>query len=166
MEHEQELQRLAEQDRLFVFDRFDHNAAWELGTRLRSAALTRGVSITIEVRLLRETVFFCAMAGTTPENADWARRKRNTVELLHRSSYAVGVAAGRDGTTALEKMGLDPRDHASHGGSVPIRVAGVGCVGAATVSGLPQRDDHELVAEVMAALRGAQLSPAPPPTPR
>jgi len=46
--------------------------------------------VTIEIRLARETVFFHAMRGTTPANADWARRKRNTVELLQRSSYAIG----------------------------------------------------------------------------
>jgi uncharacterized protein (UPF0303 family) len=145
-----DLARLAEQERLLRFARFDQATAWELGTRLRAAAQARGVAVAIEVRLLRETVFFCAMPGTTPENADWARRKRNTVELLQRSSYAVGRSLQQDGLTLEQKMGLALRDYASHGGSFPIRVEGVGCVGAVTVSGLPQRDDHELVTSVIA----------------
>ena len=37
--------------------------------------------------------------------------------------------------------------HTAHGGSFPIRVAGVGIVGAVTVSGLPQAQDHALVVE-------------------
>jgi uncharacterized protein (UPF0303 family) len=49
-------------------------------------------------------------------------------------------------------MGLPERDVASHGGSFPIVVDGVGCIGAVTVSGLPQRVDHELVVEALAAL--------------
>ena len=152
MNAEADLERLADQEDLLRFPRFDEAAAWELGTRLRAAAMARGVAVAIEVRLLRETVFFCAMPGTTPENADWARRKRNTVELLQRSSYVVGLSLKRDGVSLEEKLGLPLRDYASHGGSVPVRVEGVGCVGAATVSGLPQREDHELVVETMTTL--------------
>jgi uncharacterized protein (UPF0303 family) len=152
MDIDSELERLAEQERLLRFARFDLATAWELGTRLRAAAEARGVAVAIEIRLLRETVFFCAMPGTTPENADWARRKRNSVELLQRSSYAVGRSLEQAGTSLEQKMGLPLRDYASHGGSLPIQVEGVGCVGAVTVSGLPQREDHELVAEVMAGL--------------
>jgi len=151
---ETDLARLDAQERVLHLRTFDLGMAWELGTRLRSTALQRSVAIAIEVRLQRETVFFCAMPGTTPENADWARRKRNAVELMHRSSYAIGLALERDGSTLEKKMALPLRDYAVHGGSMPIRVEGVGCVGAVTVSGLPQRDDHELVASVLADLCG------------
>ena len=154
MDLQEELARVREQERVLRYTRFDHASAWELGTRLRAAAEARKVSITIEVRLLRETIFFCAMPGTTPENSDWARRKRNTVELLQKSSYAVGLSLKHEGLTLEQKMGLPARDHASHGGSFPIRVDGVGCVGAVTVSGLPQREDHELVAAVIADMCG------------
>jgi len=151
---ERDLTRLDEQERVLRFPAFDLATAWELGTRLRAAALQRGVAIAIEVRLQRETVFFCAMPGTTPENADWARRKRNTVELMQRSSYAVGRKLERDNATLEQKMALPLRDYAAHGGSFPIRVEGVGCVGAVTVSGLPQREDHVLVTSVIAEMCG------------
>lgn len=159
MDPDDELSRLDQQARRLRLAAFNLQTAWELGTRLRAAAEARGVAVTIEVRLLRETVFFCAMPGTTPGNADWARRKRNTVELLQRSSYAVGLSLKREGQSLEQKLGLALRDYASHGGGVPIDVEGVGCVGVATVSGLPQRDDHELVAEVLAALRDAPPRP-------
>jgi uncharacterized protein (UPF0303 family) len=55
-------------------------------------------------------------------------------------------------------MALDPRDHAAHGGSFPLLVRGTGCVGAVTVSGLPQRVDHELVVEALAARCGVPLN--------
>jgi uncharacterized protein (UPF0303 family) len=152
MDHAQELHRISEQQRGLRLQRFDLATAWELGTALRTAAASRAVAVAIEVRLLRETAFFCAMPGTTPENGDWARRKRNTVELLQRSSYTVWLELARDSLTLEQKMGLPLRDYAFHGGSVPILVDGVGCVGTATVSGLPQRDDHELVVAVMAEL--------------
>jgi uncharacterized protein (UPF0303 family) len=72
--------------------------------------------------------------------------------LLQKSSYAVGLSLKQEGLTLEQKMGLPARDYASHGGSFPIRVDGVGCVGAVTVSGLPQREDHELVAAVIAEM--------------
>jgi uncharacterized protein (UPF0303 family) len=148
----EDIARIAEQERRLRPERFDEETAWELGTRLRLLAAAHGVAVAIEVRLARETVFFCAMPGTAAVNADWARRKRNTVELMARSSYGVGRAMELEGTSLQAKMGLPPRDYASHGGGFPIRVACGACVGAVTVSGLPQRDDHALVVEALASL--------------
>ena len=114
--------------------------------------------MTIEVRLGGQTVFLHAMRGTSPSNADWARRKRNVVEWLHRPSYAIGLETARDGRSELALMGLREWDVADHGGSFPIVVEGVGCVGAVTVSGLPQRADHDLVVEALADLCGVDLA--------
>ena len=116
--------------------------------------LAAGAAVTVEVRLHGQTVFLHAMAGTTPANADWARRKRNMVDAVHKPSYAIGLAAKRDGRSSIEAMALDRRDHTDHGGCVPIRVIGTGVVGTVTVSGLPEREDHELVVEVLAARCG------------
>lgn len=152
-----DLDRIEEQQRRLHLTSFDEDTAWLLGTDLRRRAIERGAAVTIEVRLGAETVFLVAMRGTAPANADWARRKRNVVELLHRPSYAVGLEAERDGRSLLELMGLSDRDVACHGGSFPIVVDGVGCVGVVTVSGLPQRMDHELVVEALADLCGVEL---------
>jgi uncharacterized protein (UPF0303 family) len=80
------------------------------------------------------------------------------VEWLHQPSYSVGLHAARDGRSILELMGLSDRDHASHGGSFPIVVESVGCVGAVTVSGLPQRIDHALVVEALATAVGVPIA--------
>jgi uncharacterized protein (UPF0303 family) len=45
-------------------------------------------------------------------------------------------------------------DYAGHGGCFPIRVTGTGVVAAVTVSGLPQRADHELAVEALCAELG------------
>jgi len=148
----EDIHRISEQERRLVWAHFDLDRAWQLGSRLRELALTQELALTIEVRLARETVFFCAMPGVTPANADWARRKRNTVELLHRSSYGIGRTLQQDGQTLSETMGLAPRDYASHGGSFPIRATHVGVVGTATVSGAPQRMDHNILVIAIADL--------------
>ena len=153
-----DLARIDEQLRRLRFTRFDETDAWELGADLRRRAVDRGVAVTIEIRIAGSTVFMCAMAGTSPANADWARRKRNVVELLHQPSYAVGLEEIRDGRSVLAQMGRPDHEVASHGGSFPIIVDGVGCIGAVTVSGLPQRDDHELVVEALAARCGVDVA--------
>jgi uncharacterized protein (UPF0303 family) len=145
-----DLDRIAYQEHRLRLPAFDETIAWKLGSRLRELAEERGEAVTVEVRLGGATVFFAAMHGTTPANADWARRKRNLVELLHVSSYRLGLEAKRDGRSAIEQMGLDPKHHANHGGAFPVVVDSVGVVGVITVSGLPQRADHELVVEVLA----------------
>jgi len=153
-----DLARLAEQEQRLVCAAFDEGSAWTLGTSIKSLCEARGVAVSIEVRLARETVFFYAMPGTSPNNADWVRRKRNTVELLQHSSYSVGLGYQRDGGSLVEKLGVSLRDFATHGGSFPIRVRGVGCVGAVTVSGVPQREDHAIVVEALAAYCGVALA--------
>ena len=153
----EDIQRVSEQERRLVCAHFDLDVAWQFGSHLREIALTQELPLTIEVRLAHETVFFCAMPGVTPANADWARRKRNTVELLHRSSYGIGRALEQEGQTLLGTMGLAPRDYASHGGSFPIRAMHVGFIGTATVSGAPQRVDHNIVVMALANLCGVPI---------
>jgi uncharacterized protein (UPF0303 family) len=158
MEHERDLARIAAQEQALQFDSFDAAAAWELGGALKAAAEARGVAVTIEIRLAGHTSFLYAMPGTAPVNADWARRKRNVVELLGRSSYAVGLDQAQKQVSLEENTGLPLRDYATHGGSFPLRVRGVGLVGAITVSGLPQRDDHALIVAVLAERFGRPLA--------
>ena len=147
MSIKKDLAKIAIQEERLQFQDFDADTAWKLGNRLKAHAETRGVAVTIEIRVGKETIFFFAMQGAKPENADWARRKRNVVDLLWRSSYAVGLSLQEEQSSLEAKMGLPLRDYTAHGGSFPIRVAGVGIVGAVTVSGLPQAQDHALVVE-------------------
>ena len=157
MSIKKDLARIAVQEERLQFQDFDADTAWKLGNRLKANAETRGVAVTIEIRVGKETVFFFAMPGVNPSNADWARRKRNVVELLWRSSYAVGLALQEEESSLEVKLGLPTRDYAPHGGSFPIRVVGVGVIGTVTVSGLPQRDDHAMLVEELAGMLGVPL---------
>jgi len=148
MNIDQDLERIALQEKRLQFDHFDSEVAWALGNALKSAAEKRQVAVAIDIQLHGHPLFFYAMPGTTPDNCDWIRRKRNVVMRYHRSSYAIGLKHERARTT-LQNVGLDLKDYAAHGGCFPILLAGTGCVGTITVSGLPQRDDHALVVAVL-----------------
>lgn len=151
---EHDLARIALQEERLQFDRFDSSTAWTLGMRLKEAAETQQAAVTIDIQLHGRPLFFYAMPNTTPEQVDWIRRKRNVVLRFHRSSYAVGLQLQQEQTTLTEKVGVELRDYAPHGGCFPLILRGTGCIGTITVSGLPQREDHELIVAVLATMLG------------
>ena len=157
-------ERVALQERELQLPAVDMKLAWELGTRLRTLAVERGLRVVIDVRRFGQPLFYAALEGTSPDNPEWVRRKSNVVARFHRSSYAVGLNLALKNETLQEKQGLPVCDYATHGGSFPLAVAGTGVVGSATISGLAQRDDHELVGEALCGLLGrdyAELKLAP-----
>ncbi|NKL02198.1 heme-degrading domain-containing protein [Rhizobium leguminosarum bv. viciae] len=156
MTTEDDLSRIVEQEKVLSFDAFDLTTAWQLGKLLQELATERGLGIAIDVTLHSMPVFYAALPGVTPDNVNWVRRKRNMVLRYFRSSYASGLKLQRDGKT-VEDNGLSGADFAPHGGSFPINVKGTGCIGAVTVSGLPQRDDHNLAVEALALMLAKDL---------
>lgn len=155
---EEDMAKIAEQERALVFDRFDLTTAWDLGSLLRHTAVERGLSVVIDVRLHSMSAFYTALPGTTADNENWVRRKRNLVLRFFQSSYGIGRKLDLQGDTVEDRYGISAADHAPHGGSFPIKVAGVGCIGAVTVSGLPQREDHNMVVEALARMSGKDIS--------
>jgi uncharacterized protein (UPF0303 family) len=147
----EDLAAIDAQEKELQFTQFDEIAAWKLGTRVRELAIAKKFAVVIDVRKFGQPMFYCALPGTTPDNPEWVRRKSNTVARFHRSSYAIGLESQQSGRTLAEHQGLPVADYAVHGGSFPIRVNGAGVIGAVTVSGVPQRSDHELVVESLCA---------------
>jgi uncharacterized protein (UPF0303 family) len=146
--------QIAEQERVLVFPGFDAHTAWSLGSGLRSMAEERELPVVIDIRRFgdpHQQLFYTALPGTTPDNARWVLRKAKIVARFHRSSYAAGLYLQEQGTTFEAKYSLPDAEYATHGGAFPITVAGAGIIGSVTVSGLPQRADHELVVEGICA---------------
>ena len=154
---EADIARIAEQERLLRFARFGPDEAWTLGALLRDMALAAAAPVAIDISLRDRTLFHCALPGSTTDNAEWIRRKRNTVLRLWRSSYAIGLSLALKGESQETAHVLPLADYAVHGGGFPIALDGLGCVGVVTVSGLPQRQDHTLVADALAQLLHVDL---------
>jgi len=148
----EDLEQISQQERELVLPHLDAQIAWELGSRLRTMAIERNLAVVIDVRRFGQPLFYAAMDGTTPDNVEWVRRKSNVVARFHRSSYAIGLKEKIKSETLFETQGLPVADYATHGGSFPLAVTGAGVIGSATVSGLPQRGDHELVIEALCAI--------------
>jgi uncharacterized protein (UPF0303 family) len=146
---------LEEQERRLVLTRFDEGVAVDLGLALVAHARTDALPIVIDIRTPDRTLFHAAMPGAVPLNDNWARRKSNAALMWQASSLLIGTRLAAKGDS-LAAQGLPEADFADHGGSVPIRVAGVGVVAAVTVSGLPSVEDHALVVRAIEELMQGQ----------
>ena len=142
-------QQLAEQEARLQLDSFDNTTAIALGLHLLHAAQERDLPVVISVRRNGQRLFHAALPGTAPDNDAWIARKRRVVERYGCASYLVGARFRAKGTTFEESSRLDPDRYAAHGGSFPLTVRDVGVIGAVTVSGLPQVEDHRLVVEAL-----------------
>jgi uncharacterized protein (UPF0303 family) len=153
-----DLGRIALQESRLRFDAFDAETAWTLALTLREAGVAREVPIVAVVETWAMQLAAFALPGATADNFDWARRKINIVRRLQRSSYAVGLQLAERGKTLADLGALPERDYATHGGAFPIFVRGAGCIGAVAVSGLPQREDHEMVVAALARVLNQDLA--------
>lgn len=149
---DRDLECIEKQEKALCFEHFNLETAWELGSMLHKMASSRKLGVAIDITLHSMPAFYASLPGSTADNANWVRRKRNLVLRFLKSSYGIGLQLSRQGTSVEQKFGLPATDFAPHGGSFPINVRNTGCIGAVTVSGLPQREDHNLVVEALAIL--------------
>jgi uncharacterized protein (UPF0303 family) len=135
---------LAEEQRL-VFADFDHDTAWELGSRLRAEAMHAQLPVAIAIRRHGQCLFHAALPGSSVDNDAWLLRKAAVAEHYGHSSYYVGCIFRADGKDFDVDSRLDTSVFAAHGGAFPIILEKSGCIGSITVSGLPQVEDHRFV---------------------
>ena len=148
-----DIQRIKHQEQVLQFKSMSEDDAFALGCQMRARALEKKLPLVMEIRVGNKPLFYVALPGTTPENPDWVRRKVNTVYRFEGCSYRVGLELKQRGMQLDQMRGVDPLQFAAAGGGFPIRIGGL-VVGSVTVSGIPQRDDHNFVVECLAAYLG------------
>ena len=143
------LDALVAEEQELQFPSFSADVAWTLGSHIYQRAKAASLPIAIEVSRNGQQLFFAALPGATPDNAEWISRKRAVVQRFHHSSLYMSVEAEVKGRPFLQRYGLSEQEYAAAGGGFPIFVRETGCVGAIVVSGLPQLEDHRLVTEAI-----------------
>jgi len=139
------LDQIAQEEKDLVLDQFTEDDAWDLGCLIVEEARKRTARIAVDIRRPSQILFHAALAGATPDNDEWIRRKSNVVFRFEKASFAVGIGLALAEATIDKKSFVSPLDYSPHGGAFPIRVRGCGLIACATVSGLPQEEDHALV---------------------
>lgn len=158
-EYDELLTILREQENDIQFTEFNNETALEVGLALLEAAHATGKAVTIDIFRAGQQLFHYAMSGTNADNDAWIRRKSNVVLRFGHSSYYIGTYLKNMGQSIEQKYLLPESEYGAHGGSFPLTIRNVGVVGAITVSGLPQAEDHELVVSTLRAFLARKHEP-------
>jgi uncharacterized protein (UPF0303 family) len=150
MSGQADLDLIIEQEKRLAFSVFSEQDAFKIGSALKERADAQGAPIVIDISLWDRKLFYFARPGSTSDNEEWVRRKFNLVRRAHKSSYRFARELAVSGKTMAERS-LSDADYAAAGGCFPIRLTNAGVIGAVTISGLPQRDDHTWVVSAIAA---------------
>ena len=129
-----------------VFDSFDLNDAWHLGSSAVDEILEKGYSLSVQIVLAGRVVFKAALNGVSQDTEPWLVGKAAAALLFESSSMRVRLRKDADPSVI---DGLDEDLYRTHGGSVPIRVRGRGIIGTITVSGEPDVVDHAVAMEAL-----------------
>jgi uncharacterized protein (UPF0303 family) len=144
---EDDIARVKRQEQELVLPAFDEAVAFDIGSAIRQRALAEGLSLVVDLRTWDRQLFFSATPGTSADNAEWVRRKINSVRRFQRASYRLVLERGEQPFSV--QSGADPADYVIAGGGFPIRVPGAGIIGCLTISGLPGRKDHGVAVDAL-----------------
>jgi uncharacterized protein (UPF0303 family) len=147
MTTQDDIEIVKRQEHDLVLPVFDEAVAFAIGSAIRERALSEGLSLVVDLRTWDRQLFFSATPGTSADNAEWVRRKVNSVRRFQRASYRLVLERGE--APFGEQSGASPADYVIAGGGFPIRVPGAGIVGALTISGLPGRKDHGVAVDAL-----------------
>lgn len=131
------------------FQSFSKDDALDLGLLLVELGRQRSLPIAIDITKGEQVLFHAALEGATPDNERWIKAKQRTAARYEVPSLLVGLRARAAGGRIEDNGWFDQTMFAAHGGAFPIYVRGTGAVATVTVSGLPQKADHELVVEAL-----------------
>lgn len=137
------------------FPRFTRDDALNLGLLLVELGKDGNMPIAIDITKGEQVLFHVALEGATPDNEHWVKAKQRTAARYEEPSLLVGLRGRVGGGRIEDNAWFDQSRYAAHGGSFPVYVGGVGAVATVTVSGLPQKADHDLVVRALREIRGS-----------
>ena len=146
---DENLKNLLREEEDLQFANFNEDTAWLIGGMLVKAAMDKKLPITIDITLGERQLFHASRPGASADNDEWVKRKVRVVTRFGHSSYYMNQYLKSMGKSIEERFLLPESVYGAHGGSFPILIKGSGVIGAITVSGLAQEEDHQLVTQVI-----------------
>lgn len=149
------LESLAAEQEELLLDRFDYEFAWTLGQAIRERASAERAPVAIQIRHGSSPIFTTLLPGATIDNLDWTARKCAVAHRFHKSSLAIRLEAEAGRYEFNDRFRLPKETYVASGGGVPLILRNGTLVGTASVSGLPDADDHRLIVEALRGLSAA-----------
>jgi len=146
MSDERTLEQLLAEEGTLVFELFDQETAWDVGSSAVAVIRERDLAVAVQIVLDGHVVFKAAVGGADRDTDEWLEGKARTA--LHFGQPSLLVRRRKEADESVV-AGLDPEVYRSHGGSVPILVRGRGVVGTITTSGAPDIVDHAIATEAL-----------------
>lgn len=153
------LRILEQQEQDLVFDRFERRDALRLGTLLAETISTYAQPLTVRVFIGDIIAYQYAMEGDEDRRFGWTYRKYQLVKATGHASMHAKVRMLMLGE--LQDLAAQPETYGFGCGAFPIRVKGLGIIGAVAVSGLPDPDDHPIVVHALEQLLGRKTAELP-----
>jgi len=145
-------EEILEQELELELPTFDAELAFKLGMIAVERAKREDKVITVTVSIGRQTIFHYGAVAHGPNADHWLKRKCNVVYEYYMSSLRLGAKlTAQDSSLQIE--GRSPKDFTDIGGGVPIRVKGLGVIGAMAITGMPHVEDHDYVCDAIKTLK-------------
>ena len=148
MDRLEEIALIRAQEQGLILAAFDESVAFAIGASIHARALAENLGLIVDIRTWDRPLFYAATSGTSGDNQHWARRKIYIVQRVNKSSLRAMLENNGERQYPADR-GHDPSAYALHGGAFPIKVAGIGTIGAIAVSGLKERDDHAVAVDAL-----------------
>lgn len=145
IDHHEAMRQISEQEQRLRLAHFDGGTARRLGEELIAAA---PAPVAVRVRVGSRLLYGACSDAAVPNSEIAAELKLNVVARWGRSSLWLHHWLGSTDRAVTDLPWLDPRQLMALGGGFPLVVGGL-LVGGIAISGLPHRDDHDLVATVL-----------------
>lgn len=146
------LATLEAEEAQFILPSFSYADGLSIALAAAEKAKAESLPIAVDVFAYGQQIAHIAMPCSTADNGHWIRRKRNTVLRCAHSSLYMGQMGREKNVSIAEAYAMDPAEYAFHGGSIPVFIHEGGLIGAVTISGLQQVEDHRLAAALLTQL--------------
>ena len=143
------LSQLLQLEQELQFAKFNEAVAWQIGSQLVEQGQREKLPITIDIMRGQHQLFHASLPGTSADNDEWVKRKVRLVYRFGHSSFYMGQLLKSKGKRIEEAYLISETEYAPHGGCFPVILKDTGVIGAITVSGLPQEEDHKLVVQTI-----------------
>lgn len=130
------------------FISFSNDDAVDLGLTAVEVISEWELNLAVDIVIGDDLVFRAKLGETGPENDPWLAGKAAVARKFGEPSLLVRLRHEADGGAFTDRTDIDHDTHKAHGGSIPIFVAGE-LVATITMSGEPDRIDHEAAAEAV-----------------